>query len=57
MFDASAKFPPAGVLQGYLHFPGDFDSCLEVVAPGFTGKYVGLPFVETDLSGLARHKE
>ena len=57
MFDASAKFPPAGVLQGYLHFPGDFDSCLEVVAPGFTGKYVGLTFVETDLSGLARHKE
>ena len=41
MFDASAKFPPAVVLQGYLHFPGDFDSCLEVVAPGFTGKYVG----------------
>lgn len=46
MFDASAKLPPPGMLQGTLHFPGNFDSCLEVMGPGFTGKYVGLTFVE-----------
>ena len=38
MFDASAKLPPAGILQGNLHFPGSFDACLAVSGPEFQGK-------------------
>ena len=29
MFDASAKIPRVGLLEGHQHFPGNFDSCLE----------------------------
>ena len=54
MFDASAKLPPSGVFQGNIHFPGNFDSCLEVVAPTFRGKYFMLTFVERDLSGTSK---
>ena len=56
MFDASAKLPSSGILQGnFMHFPGNFDSCLEVVGPGFTGKYVLLTFAELDLSLFGRN--
>ena len=57
MFDASAKFPSSSVLQGSLSFPGNLDSCLEVVAPGFTGKYVLLQFIESDFSWMHRKQE
>ena len=43
MFDASAKIPKTGVMQGHLSFPGNFDSCLEVVSTSenqnFRGKH------------------
>ena len=54
MFDASAKLPPSGLLQGTLHFPGNFDSCLEVVAPEFTGKHCLLTFFEFEISMWGR---
>ena len=45
MYDASAKIPRVGLLEGHQHFPGNFDSCLEVVSSHaedemdqFTGK-------------------
>ena len=51
MFDASAKIPKTGVMQGHLSFPGNFDSCLEVVSTSenqnFRGKHCmiqGLPY-------------
>ena len=41
MFDASAKIPKTGLMQGRRAFPGNFDSCLEVVATNlnFRGKH------------------
>ena len=35
MYDASAKIPRVGLLEGHQHFPGNFDSCLEVVSQQF----------------------
>ena len=31
MFDASAKLPKTGMLRGRRHFPGNMDSCLEIL--------------------------
>ena len=39
MFDASAKLPPPGMLQGNFHYPGSFSSCLEVDAGRFKGQH------------------
>ena len=41
MFDASAKIPKTGLMQGRRAFPGNFDSCLEVMATNqnFRGKH------------------
>ena len=41
MFDASAKIPKTGLMQGRRAFPGNFDSCLEVEATNqnFRGKH------------------
>ena len=51
MFDASAKIPKTGLMQGRRAFPGNFDSCLEVVSTSenqnFRGKHCmiqGLPY-------------
>ena len=30
MQDASAKYPRMGLLEGHQHFPGNFQSCLEI---------------------------
>ena len=30
MQDASAKYPRVGILDGHQHFPGNFQSCLEI---------------------------
>ena len=30
MQDASAKWPRLGLLEGHQHFPGNFQSCLEI---------------------------
>ena len=30
MQDASAKYPRLGLLEGHQHFPGNFQSCLEI---------------------------
>ena len=35
MYDASAKIPRVGLLEGHQHFPGNFDSCLEIVSEDF----------------------
>lgn len=35
MFDASAKLPKTGMLQGRRHFPGNMDSCLEITPEAF----------------------
>ena len=46
MYDASAKVPRTGLISGHQHFPGNFESCLEVAAKEFTGKHclnIGLP--------------
>ena len=43
MYDASAKIPRVGLLEGHQHFPGNFDSCLEIVSDDFddTGNFRG----------------
>ena len=46
MYDASAKVPRTGLISGHQHFPGNFDSCLEIATKDFTGKHclnLGLP--------------
>ena len=40
MFDANGGLAAGpGLLQGNSHFPGNFHSCLEVAAPGFSGQH------------------
>lgn len=50
MHDASAKIP-SGVLNGNMNQYGDFDQCLNVIAPNdeFSGKYC-LAYVQLSVS-------
>lgn len=50
MHDASAKIP-SGVLNGNINQYGDFDQCLNVIAPDdeFSGKYC-LAYVQLSVS-------
>lgn len=55
MHDASAKIP-SGILNGNMNQYGDFDQCLNAIAPNdeFSGKYC-LAYVQLSVSDQLPH--